>query len=113
MNLGNPIKVVPLRATTGLCGGAIHICDSSAVAATTRANDSHGRNRLRSILTFAFFAIQQIAIFRFELFALYNADRATCPWPGMTPVSGRWPQAGAASVVLPHEAVKLEGTLEG
>ena len=64
-------------------------------------------------LTFALFAIQQIAIFRFELFALYNADRATCPWPGMTPVSGRWPQAGAASVVLPHEAVKLEGTLEG
>jgi hypothetical protein len=24
MNLGNPIEVVPFRATTGLCGGAIH-----------------------------------------------------------------------------------------
>jgi hypothetical protein len=40
MTSGNPIEVVPFRATTGLCGGAIHR-DSSAVAVTWTQNDSH------------------------------------------------------------------------
>lgn len=77
-----------------------------------RANNSRRRNCLRSIFLFSRFAkfrVFPISLSAFGLFALYNATGARQLWPGMTPVSGRRPPAGVASVVLPDEAAKLEG----
>ena len=84
MNSGNPIEVVPLRATTGLCGGAIHSATVPLSRTRTRANISQRRNRLRSIFDFSLFALFRFSRFPdfdfsgfSNLFALYNADRAT------------------------------------
>src|ERR1700719_4762909 len=101
MTSGNPIEVVPLRATTGLCGGAVH-------SATVPLSRFVARKQFATTKLFAFdFPFFSI----FESFALYNAMGPHCLWPGMTPVSGRRPQAGVASIVLPDEAARLEGTL--
>src|ERR1700691_6298993 len=115
MNSGNPIEGVPLRAPTRLCGGAIH-------RATVPLSRFVARKQFATTKLFAFnfpfFSICEFCVFRFHfsalrLFALYNVTGATLLWPGMTPVSGRRPPAGVASVVLPDEAAKLEGALEG
>ena len=96
MNSGNPIEVVPLRATTGLCGGAVHSATvplSRFVArkqfATTKlfALDF----RLCTFPLFPFSRFPDLAFWIFQSFALYNAMGPHCLWPGMTPVSGRRP----------------------
>jgi hypothetical protein len=124
MNLGNPIGVVPLRATTGLCGGAFHSETSSLVTIHANAKVSHRRNfcvrfctftnfdfcdfDLFGFSTFAISENREIRFFEFsKTFALYNAMGPRRSWPGMTPASGRRPQAGVASVVLPDEAAML------
>ena len=105
MNLGNPIGVVPLRETTGLCGGAIHRATSSLSHNRADAKVSHRRNfcvRLHfsriSTLATSTFSILNFRNFResrnrpfgfFKTFALYNAMGPRRSWPGMTPASGR------------------------
>ena len=115
MNSGNPIEVVPLRATTGLCGGAVH----SATVPLSRfvARKQFATTKLFALdfglCTFPLFLFSRfpdLTFWIFQSFALYNAMGPHCLWPGMTPVSGRRPPAGVASIVLPDEAARLEGT---
>src|ERR1700722_17159976 len=68
MNLRNPIGVVALRATTGLCGGAFH-CATSSLSHLTQTQKFRRRETFAfSILYFSripTFAILQIAKFAF------------------------------------------------
>ena len=69
MNLGNPIGVVPLRATTGLCGGAFHSETSSLVTIHANAKVSSVRNFCVQFCTFANLEFRDLGLFQFSTFA--------------------------------------------
>ena len=83
INSGNPIEVVPLRATTGLCGGGSPQCDSSAVA------DTNARKHFATTKSFAldfslctfplfpFFAFSRFGFLDFPIFRIVQCDGAT------------------------------------
>ncbi len=84
MNSGNPIEVVPLRATTGLCGGAIH-CATSSLSQSQRAQtfrkDETFAFDFRAFRNFSFCVLRlsTFAVSLFEVlrtFALYNSSGA-------------------------------------
>ena len=67
MNLGNPIEVVPFRATTGLCGGAIH-CPTVPCRVTLNAKDSQMRAFAFYFSTFATLKFSNIYFSAFASF---------------------------------------------
>jgi hypothetical protein len=65
MNLGNPIEVVPFRATTGLCGGAIHCPTVPCRTATER------KRLVKASICVPLFLIFALSIFRKFPFSLF------------------------------------------
>ena len=77
MNLGNPIEVVPLRATTGLCGGAFHSATSSLV--TIHANAKVSQRRNFCVFDFALFTNSDFCdfdLFNFRLLQFLKIERS-------------------------------------